>query len=233
MHLSQATNSITPINRRDKRYPVRLNDLYDPPPVLYIYGDIRLLRCPMIAVVGAREASTRGMKTASLFATALSKAGLVVLSGLARGIDGAAHRATLGLKEGLTLAVCGTGVDVVYPKEHAKLASVISQRGLLVSEFPPGIGPKPFHFPRRNRLIAALALGVVVIEAADKSGSLITARIASELGREVFALPGPIDDPIYKGCNRLIQEGAKLVSSPSEVLEDLLYTQKPYLKAIE
>jgi DNA processing protein len=208
-----------------------LNDLYDPPKVLYIYGDIGLLQQPMIAIVGSRAASNRGIQNASVFARALSRAGLVVLSGMARGIDAAAHQATLGLEHGLTLAVCGTGIDVVYPREHANLATTIGKRGLLLTEFPPGTGPKPFHFPRRNRLIAALALGVVVIEAADKSGSLITARIAAELGREVFALPGPIDDPLYRGCNRLIQEGAKLVVSPGEVLEDVIMGLKTPFKS--
>ena len=203
MRLPQTTNSIIAIHRQDKNYPIRLNDLYDPPKVLYIYGDIALLHQPMIAIVGSRTASIRGMENASVFAKALSKAGLVVLSGMARGIDGAAHQATLGLDHGLTMAVCGTGIDVVYPREHANLANDIAKRGLLLSEFPPGTGPKPFHFPRRNRLIAALALGVVVIEAADKSGSLV----AAELGKDVFALPKPAQDPLYRGCHRLIQEG--------------------------
>jgi len=203
MHLPQTTNSIIAIHRQDKNYPIRLNDLYDPPKVLYIYGDIALLHQPMIAIVGSRTASIRGVENASVFAKALSKAGLVVLSGMARGIDGAAHQATLGLDHGLTLAVCGTGIDVVYPREHANLANDIAKRGLLLSEFPPGTGPKPFHFPRRNRLIAALALGVVVIEAADKSGSLV----AAELGKDVFVLPKPAQDPLYRGCHRLIQEG--------------------------
>ncbi len=222
MNAPQVAYNIKTVKRQDKNYPFRLNDLYDPPQTLYIYGNVELLQQPMIAIVGARNASIRGMEIAAEFAKALSKAGLVVVSGLARGIDGASHRAAIATREGTTLAVCGTGLDITYPREHTQLASVIRQRGLLVSEFSPGIGPKPFHFPRRNRIIAALALGVVVIEAADKSGSLITARIAAELGREVFALPGPIDNPLYRGCNRLIQEGAKLVCSPSEVLEDLL-----------
>jgi DNA processing protein len=222
MHTTQAARSIVSIRRQDENYPTRLNDLYDPPEELYIYGDMNLLYQPMIAIVGSRNASIRGVLAARAFARALSQAGLVVLSGLARGIDGAAHQGALDLVTGPTVAVCGTGLDIVYPREHTKLAGAIAQRGLLVSEFPLGTGPKPFHFPKRNRLIAALALGVVVIEAVEKLGSLITARIAVDLGREVFALPGPIDDPLYQGCNRLIQQGAKLVSSPQEVLEDLL-----------
>jgi DNA processing protein len=188
--------------------------------MLYIYGDITLLNLPMIAIVGSRKASAQGLENAAAFAKSLSAAGLVVVSGLARGVDGAAHQATLDAL-GNTLAVCGTGLDIVYPAEHMGLAAAISQNGLLLSELPLGAQPKAFHFPRRNRLIAALALGVVVIEAAEKSGSLITARLAAELGREVFALPGPIKDPLHAGCNRLIQAGAKLVCHPNEVLEEL------------
>jgi DNA processing protein len=178
----------------------------------------------MIAVVGARMASSGGLRHAAIFAQALSKAGALVVSGLAKGIDGAAHQAALDLgKSYFTLAVCGTGLDQTYPKEHIALAQKIAHQGLIVSELPLGSGPKPYHFPRRNRLIAALAMGVVVIEAAEKSGSLITARIAADLGREVFALPGPISSPISSGCHKLIQQGAKLVCSPKEVLEDLIF----------
>jgi DNA processing protein len=178
----------------------------------------------MIAVVGSRKASSEGLRNARAFAQGLSKAGVLIVSGLARGIDGAAHKAAIDLGgRHFTLAVCGTGLDQTYPREHLGLANEISQQGLLISELPIGAGPKAFHFPRRNRLIAALALGVVVIEAAEKSGSLITARIAADLGREVFALPGPIRSPFSSGCHRLIQQGAKLVSSPKEVLEELIF----------
>ena len=178
----------------------------------------------MIAIVGSRAASSNGLRNAAYFAQYLSKAGFLVISGLARGIDGAAHQAVLKLGQGhLTAAVCGTGLDIAYPKEHLGLARAISQQGVLITELPLGAGPKPFHFPRRNRLIAALALGVVVIEAAEKSGSLITARLAADLGREVFALPGAINNPLSGGCHKLIQQGAKLVSSPKEVLEELIF----------
>jgi len=224
---AQAPRQAQHIHRLDPNYPARLNDLYDPPEMLYIYGDIELLKRPMIAVVGSRIASPRGMRNAAFFAKGLSEAGVLVLSGLARGIDGAAHRACLEPETNwTTVAVCGTGVDVVYPREHKDLAYQIGAQGLILSEFPPGTGPKAFHFPKRNRLIAALSLGVVVIEAADKSGSLITARLATDLGREVFALPGPIHDPLYKGCHRLIQEGAKLVCHPKEVIEELVIPTK-------
>ena len=176
----------------------------------------------MIAIVGSRSASLDGLKNARLFAQALSKAGVMILSGLARGIDSAAHQATIELgPKHFTTAVLGTGIDVVYPPQNIVLSRAISRQGLLVSEFPLGVGPKAFHFPRRNRIIAALALGVVVIEAAKKSGSLITARFAADLGREVFALPGPINSPNSAGCHLLIQQGAKLVFRPDDVLEEL------------
>lgn len=223
MH-NTSEHAIIKIMRDDPLYPARLKHLYDPPDCLYIKGDMRLLAMPMIAVVGSRKASSEGLRNARAFAQGLSKAGVLIVSGLARGIDGAAHKAAIDLGgRHFTLAVCGTGLDQTYPREHLGLANEISQQGLLISELPIGAGPKAFHFPRRNRLIAALALGVVVIEATEKSGSLITARIAAELGREVFALPGPIRSPFSSGCHRLIQQGAKLVSSPKEVLEELIF----------
>jgi DNA processing protein len=178
----------------------------------------------MIAIVGSRDASPQGIKNSIEFAQELSKAGFLIISGLAKGVDGAAHRGVLGLGlNHFTAAVCGTGLDVVYPKHHHALACAIAKEGLLISEFAPGIGPKASHFPRRNRIIAALALGVVVIEAAGQSGSLITAHIAADLGKEVFALPGPIQSPLSVGCHQLIQQGAKLVCSPKEVLDELLF----------
>ena len=179
---------------------------------------------PMIAIVGSRSASAEGLKNATCFAKALSDAGLVIVSGLARGVDGAAHKATLSLgSKHFTVAVCGTGVDVIYPKEHLGLARDIRKRGLLISELALGSPPKPRHFPLRNRIIAALSIGVVVIEAAERSGSLITARLALELGREVFAIPGSIQNPLSTGCNLLIQQGAKLVRNPKDVLEELVF----------
>ena len=215
---------ITCIARGDTRYPCRLNDLYDPPERLYIDGDLNLLKIPMISIVGSRKASAEGLENAAAFAKGLSQAGLLIVSGLARGIDGAAHQATLRLgPKHFTMAVCGTGVDMIYPKEHLDLAKNIRQQGLLVSELPLGVPPKSSHFPRRNRLIAALSIGVVVIEAAERSGSLITARLASELGREVFAVPGSIRHPLSGGCHLLIQQGAKLVRNPQDVLEELVF----------
>ena len=224
MQISPTTNLITRIDYGSHDYPSRLHDLYDPPASLYIYGDIKLLKIPMIAIVGSRSASLEGLRIARLFAQALSKKGVIVLSGLAKGIDSAAHQATIELgPKHPTAAVLGTGVDVVYPRQNVALSKAITRQGLLISEFPLGTGPKAFHFPRRNRIIAALALGVVVVEAAEKSGSLITARLAADLGREVFALPGPIHCPNSAGCHRLIQQGAKLVFRPEDVLEELLF----------
>jgi DNA processing protein len=222
-------NPILELRRGAPNYPAQLNDLYDPPNVLYIYGEPKMLRRPMIAIVGSRKASLQGIQNAFFFAQALSRAGALIVSGLAKGIDGAAHLATLNLGPGhLTAAVCGTGVDVVYPREHAKLAQSIRQKGLLISEFAAGVGPQAFHFPKRNRIIAALSLGVVVIEAAEKSGSLITARLAAELGREVFALPGPINNPLSGGCHQLIQQGAKLARHPQDVLDELIFPKNPF-----
>lgn len=224
MHTHLASNSNYQIRHGDRRYPARLNDLWDPPKYLYVNGEMGLLNMPMVAVVGSRQASSQGLNTARHFAQALSRAGLLVVSGLARGIDAAAHQATLDLgPKHFTMAVCGTGIDIVYPSEHLGLAKSITKQGLLVSELAPGAPPKAFHFPKRNRIIAALSLGVVVVEATERSGSLITARLAAELGREVFAIPGSIWDDHARGCNLLIQQGAKLVRTPHEVIEELIF----------
>jgi DNA processing protein len=222
MQTNHFPTKISKIKPNSKSYPARLNDLFDPPDALYLKGNIRLLEMPMVAIVGSRNASAEGLLNAKLFARGLARAGLLVLSGMARGVDGEAHRACIGLGSNHhTVAVLGTGVDIIYPKEHIGLARAIGQQGLLLSEFPLGSEPKSFHFPRRNRIIAALAQGVLVIEAAERSGSLITARLAAELGREVFAVPGSIHNPLSRGCHQLIQQGAKLVRNPNEVLEEL------------
>ena len=224
MQTSPTPNSILQINRQSPHYPNRLHDLYDPPGSLYIYGDIHLLKRPMIAIVGSRNASPEGLKNACLFAQALTKAGALIVSGLAKGVDSAAHKSAIGLGPNhSTAAILGTGIDIVYPRQNIELSRAIGQQGVLVSELPLGSGPKAWHFPRRNRIIAALALGVVVIEAAEKSGSLITARLAAELGREVFALPGPIHSANSAGCHLLIQQGAKLAFRPDDVLEELCF----------
>lgn len=232
--LNQSQNSkIFTIARNASDYPSRLLDLNDPPKLLYLEGNAALLNLPMIAIVGSRNASPEGLKHAYSFAQSLTRAGLLVISGLARGIDGAAHWGAIsGIYKNSTIAVCGTGLDIAYPKQHEYLAKNIGNYGLLLSELAPGVGPKPGNFPRRNRIIAALSLGVLVIEAAERSGSLITARLACELGREVFALPGTIQNPLSKGCNQLIQQGAKLVQEPEDVLEELHFSQKTSVKRL-
>ncbi len=204
----------------DAVWPTRLGALADAPLALFLRGDADWLGCPLLAVVGSRSATRVGLEVARDFAADLAARGLVIVSGLAVGIDAAAHRGALDAGGG-TLAVCGTGLDRVYPAAHAELAERIAAAGLLLSEFPPGTPPRRSHFPRRNRLIAALALGTVVVEASLASGSLITARLAADCGAEVFAIPGSIMSPTKRGCHRLIREGAKLVESSADVLEEL------------
>jgi DNA processing protein len=201
-------------------YPPLLALTPDAPLVLFVRGDPTLLSLPMLAVVGSRNPSAQGARDAEAFAAHLAGAGLVIASGLALGIDAAAHRGALRA-DGATVAVCGTGLDRVYPSAHRALAAEIEQRGALVSEFPPGTPARKHHFPLRNRTLAGLALGTLVVEAAAVSGSLITARCASEAGREVFAIPGSIHNPLAKGCHRLIRDGAKLVETAHDVLEEL------------
>ncbi len=213
---------IQSITLDNPRYPKRLFDLSDPPKRLFYIGNLGLLAQPMLAVVGARKASPSGLLQAQRFSAALGHAGYHIVSGMAYGIDSAAHQSILGLNARCkTIAVCGSGLDRTYPPEHRDLARRIAIQGLIVSEYPPGTGPKGFHFPRRNRIIAALSLGIIVIEAAQKSGSLITAYLANTLGREVFVVPGSIASPLFEGSHRLIQEGAKLVRGPQDVLEEL------------
>jgi DNA processing protein len=199
-------------------YPALLSELDTAPPVLMLRGDSALLARPAVAVVGARNASAAAVKLARDFARALSDAGYVVASGLARGIDGAAHRGALSGSGG-TIGVIASGIDVSYPPEHRELQEQIAREGLLIAEQPPGSEPLARHFPSRNRIIAGLAAGTVVVEAAPKSGSLITARLAGEAGREVMAIPGSPLDSRSAGCNQLIRDGAVLVQSPDDVLE--------------
>ncbi|MBP0635239.1 DNA-processing protein DprA [Cupriavidus sp. amp6] len=204
----------------DDAYPRRLFDLADPPPLLYIQGDPAMLARPAVAIVGARSATAQGTRDALTFGRALSESGLTVVSGLALGIDAAAHAGGLRGRGG-TVAVTGTGADRVYPAENLSLAREVAQRGAIVTEFPLGMRGLAANFPRRNRIIAALARGVLVVEAAARSGSLITARLAAELGREVFAIPGSIHAPLSRGCHLLIGQGAKLVESVEDVLDEL------------
>jgi len=202
-------------------FPPQLETIPQPPAALFVAGDPAALLGPQVAIVGARSATAQGLANARDFARTLSHAGLTVTSGMADGIDGAAHAAALEAG-GQTVAVVGTGPDLVYPRKHRDLAARIVERGAIVSEFPPGTEARPDHFPRRNRLIAGLALGTLVVEAGLQSGSLITARLAVEAGREVFALPGSIHNPLAKGCHRLLRDGARLVETAAEVIEALV-----------
>jgi DNA processing protein len=208
------------ITLADDSYPRALLEIPDPPPLLYAQGRPQLLQHPAIAIVGSRNASAQGISNAEHFAKALSASGLTIVSGLALGIDAAAHRGGLGGASS-TIAVLGTGIDVVYPQRNAELAAEIARGGLLLSEFPLGTAAIAHNFPRRNRLISGLARGCLVVEAALASGSLITARLAADQGREVFAIPGSIHSPLSKGCHALIKSGAKLVESADDVLAEL------------
>jgi DNA processing protein len=201
-------------------FPPQLEHIPQPPAALFVIGDASLLLYPQVAIVGARSASGAGLAHARAFASALAQAGFAITSGMADGIDGAAHQAALELGAA-TLAVVGTGPDRVYPRKHHALARRIAEHGALISEFPPGTAARADHFPRRNRIIAGLALGTLVVEAGLQSGSLITARLAAEQGREVFALPGSIHNPLARGCHRLIRDGARLVESAAEIIETL------------
>lgn len=204
----------------DPDYPELLREAPSPPPALCTSGDADLLWRAQVAIVGSRNPSAGGRDNATAFAAHFARSGLLVTSGLAEGVDAAAHRAALDAGEP-TVAVVGTGPDRVYPARHGQLAEQIRARGCIVSEFAPGTAARAEHFPRRNRIIAALSLGTLVVEAAQRSGALITARNASESGREVFAIPGSIHNPLARGCHRLIREGAALVESADEVVEAL------------
>ncbi|MEZ5626956.1 MAG: DNA-processing protein DprA [Rhodocyclaceae bacterium] len=206
----------------DAAYPPRLLEIPDPPTLLYVKGDVGLLNRPGLAIVGARSATPQGESNAAAFAGALAGSGLTIISGLALGIDAAAHGGALDAG-GATLAVIGTGADRIYPARNQALARRIVEHGAIVTEFPLGTPVAAHNFPRRNRIISGLAQGVLVVEAALNSGSLITARLASEQGREVFAIPGSIHSPQSKGCHRLIRDGAKLVETAEDILEEAVF----------
>lgn len=208
------------ITLRSREYPRPLAELADPPPVLFVHGDPACLQAPQLAVVGARHASAGGLDNAHAFARHLGEAGLTITSGLALGIDAAAHRGALA-GGAATIAVTATGPDRVYPAAHGELARAIAEAGALVTELPAGTAVQREQFPRRNRIISGLALGVLVVEAGVRSGSLGTARHALEQGREVLAIPGSIHNPVARGCHALIRQGAKLVESAADVLEEL------------
>ncbi len=220
MRDSKACDS-TIITFNDERYPRQLKQIYDPPLVLFVQGNANLLNEMQIAIVGSRAASVNGRDAAFEIAQQLGKHGLVITSGLALGIDAAAHKGSVETAAG-TLAVVATGLDKVYPARHKLLAKkIVSHQGAIISEFLPGTSPKAGHFPKRNRIISGLSKGVLVVEAAIRSGSLITARCALEQNREVYAVPGSLNNPQAKGCHWLIKQGAKLVEQAADIIEEL------------
>lgn len=206
------------IHKGHALYPNEFDDIESPPEALYVWGDVSVLQAPGVAIVGSRRASAAGLRHAEQFSAELAAAGFVVISGGALGVDAAAHQGAI--VAGRTIAFVGTGIDVTYPSQHRHLYEQIAQQGAVISEFRLGAPPRAGHFPKRNRLIAALAQGTLVVEAALKSGSLITARLANECNREVFAIPGSIDDPRAKGCNALIKQGAKLTECLMDIVEE-------------
>jgi len=217
----------------EPEYPQRLKEIYDPPPLLYIRGNVELLGCHIVSIVGARRPTPYGNQMAERLAKDLTDRGLVVASGLARGIDACAHKGALASAHGATIGVLGSGIDVVYPKENKKIFEEIAQRGVIISEFPLGTFPGPQNFPIRNRILAGMGLGVVVVEGAQYSGSLITARLAMEFGREVFGVPGNATQPVSFGPNQLIKQGAKLVTGWEDVVEELPTPVRAELMPVE
>jgi DNA processing protein len=207
----------------DPRYPKLLRSLTDCPIALYVAGNIDALCDPQLAVVGSRNPTPQGRDTAFDFAHYLAQRGLAITSGLAQGIDAAAHRGALAA-QGITVAVLGNGIDVMYPRRNRNLSEIIERHGALISEFPLGTAPRRAHFPRRNRIIAGMTLGTLVVEAANRSGSKITARAANDCGREIFAIPGSIHNPLSRGCHELIKQGAKLTETPDDILSELNFS---------
>ena len=204
----------------DDEYPQRLGHLVDPPPILFARGRLELLQRPSVTIVGSRRSTAYGRRTAEALAAQMAPRGITVVSGLALGIDGASHRGALEAG-GDTIAVLGSGVDLIQPASHRRLGERIVREGLLLSEFLPGEPARPHHFPRRNRILAALGSAVVVVEAAEKSGALITVEHALDLGRDVYAVPGALDARLSRGCNTLIRQGAQVITSPGEFVRDL------------
>ncbi|MCV6636750.1 DNA-processing protein DprA [Candidatus Albibeggiatoa sp. nov. NOAA] len=220
LNWSQQTNNHL-LTLDHPQYPAYLREVHGAPPILYAHGQLDILQIPQVAIVGTRHPSQQGYEIAKEFASHIAQAGFVITSGLAKGIDEAAHWGAVAVN-GKTIAVTGTGLDRVYPAQNYQLAHTIAQTGLLLSEFPLKTPPHSENFPRRNRIISSITLGTLVIEANVRSGSLITARLAAEQGREVFAIPGSIQNKLARGCHALIKEGAKLVESANDVIEELL-----------
>jgi len=221
---------MTTIEISDVRYPGLLRNIPDPPPVLYVDGELEPVDVQAVAIVGSRHATLYGIRIARTLAEELSRLGFTIVSGMARGIDRVAHEGALAAG-GRTLAVLGCGLDVAYPPDHTQLRAQVAEAGALLPEFPLGSPPLAAHFPRRNRILSGLSLGVVVVEAAEGSGSLITAKLAAEQGREVFAVPGPIDAPTSRGTHGLLKQGAKLTETVDDILEELLpQLERPVIK---
>lgn len=217
---AMAVVGIEVVSINDDRYPALLREIYDPPAFLYARGRLSLLQSPQLAMVGSRRTSQQGRQNAYQFAKAFAEHGFTITSGLALGVDAESHRGAL-VCGGNTIAVLGTGIDVVYPRSNRSLFEQIAEQGLIISEYPPGRQAHRGQFPRRNRIISGLSLGILVVEAAVQSGSLITARCGLEQGREVFAMPGSIHNPASRGCHALIRQGAKLVETVEHVIEEL------------
>lgn len=215
-------NQASVVTLADDEYPPLLKEISDPPPLLFVLGNKSLLTSEQFAIVGSRTPTPMGERTSEEFAKTLAEVGWTITSGMALGIDAACHRGALMADNGHTIAVIGTGIDRVYPARNRDLAHQIAQKGAIISEFPLGAAPVPGNFPRRNRIISGMSRGVLVVEAALRSGSLITAKQALEQGREVFALPGSIHNPLSRGCHSLIREGAKLVETAEHIYEELI-----------
>lgn len=220
LHWEQASTDNHLLKLTDHHYPKILKEISDPPTLLFAKGNLSALDYSGIAIVGSRQASNYGLNNAFNFSKELTQKGFTIISGLAQGVDTKAHQGALD-STGYTIAVMGTGIDKVYPYRNRALAKAIENTGLLLSEFPLGSKPMPYHFPRRNRIISGLSLGIIIVEASLKSGSLITARLGLEQGREIFALPNVVHSPLSKGCNFLIKQGAKLIESTDDILEEL------------
>lgn len=218
------------VTGEDENYPAHLKHIYDPPPLLYVHGELRPEDSRAVAVVGSRNPTSYGQAAAERISRGLASRGVTVVSGMARGVDSCAHRGAL-LAGGRTIGVLGCGLDVVYPPEHRELYKQVAAQGAVVSEFPLGTPPDRDHFPIRNRIISGLSLGVAVVEATLRSGSLITARLALEQGRDVYAVPGNVDSARSAGANRLIKQGAKLVTHAEDILEEILPLAPPAAEA--
>src|ERR1700728_2096886 len=217
----------------EPQYPQRLREIYDPPPLLYVRGNIELLNRHLISIVGSRRPTPYGNLMAENLARDLADRGLVIVSGLARGIDSSAHKGALASTSGATIGVLGCGIDVIYPKENKRIFAEMEKRGAIISEFAMGTFPGPQNFPIRNRIISGMAVGVVVVEGAQYSGSLITARLAMEFGREVYGVPGDATQPTSFGPNQLIKQGAKLVTGWEDVVEELPTSVRAELMPVE